>query len=108
MNNGILRSERMATSRWLCRQPVVPERTCHGGKQLVQFRRPYKTPRSGVDKEGLMRCRASKTDCDICPLKQQCCSKEPARKVLRSIHEGARNMARDITKTDAYVTASYA
>lgn len=55
-----------------------------------------------------MRCRASKTDCDVCPLKQQCCSKEPARKVLRSIHEGARNMARDITKTDAYVTASYA
>ena len=55
-----------------------------------------------------MRYRASKKDCDVCPLKQRCCPKEPARKVLRSIHEGARNMARDITKTDAYVTASYA
>jgi transposase len=82
--------------------------TCPGGKQLVQFRRTYKKPRSGVDAEGLMRYRASKKDCDICPLKQRCCPKEPARKVLRSIHEGARQMARDITKTDAYVTASYA
>lgn len=82
--------------------------TCPGGKQLVQFRRTYKVPRSGVDKEGLMRYCASKKDCDVCPLKQSCCPKEPARKILRSIHEGARQMARDITKTDAYVTASYA
>jgi hypothetical protein len=26
----------------------------------------------------------------------------PARKVLRSIHEGARDLAREIAKTDAY------
>jgi hypothetical protein len=82
--------------------------TCPGGKQLVQFRRVYKTPRSGVDAEGLMRYRASKKDCDSCRLKSRCCPNEPARKVLRSIHEGARQMARDITRTDAYVTASYA
>ncbi|MEO4041142.1 IS1182 family transposase [Hoeflea sp. CAU 1731] len=82
--------------------------TCPAGKQLVQFRRTYKTLRLGVDKEGLMRFRASKKDCEVCPLRQRCCPKEPARKILRSIHEGARNMARDITKTDAYVTASYA
>ena len=31
------------------------------------------------------------------------CPKEPARKVPRSIFEGARDMARDIAKTDAYV-----
>ena len=30
--------------------------TCPGGKQLVQFRRTDKRPRSGIDKEGLMRC----------------------------------------------------
>ena len=82
--------------------------TCPGNKQLVQFRRTYKKPRSGIDKEGLMRYRASKKDCDVCPLKPRCCPNEPARKILRSIHEGARQMARDITKTDAYVTASYA
>ena len=81
---------------------------CPAGKQLVQFRRTYKKPRSGIDKEGLKRYRASKKDCDICSLKQQCCPKEPGRKVMRSIHDGARQMARDITETDAYVTASYA
>ena len=82
--------------------------TCPGGKQLVQFRRSYKTPRSGVDAEGMKRYRASKKDCDVCPLKSRCCPKEPQRKILRSIYEHARDRARDITKTDAYVTASYA
>ena len=88
--------------------PGTDAYTCPGGGQLVQFRRTYTTPRSGVDAEGMMRYRASKKDCDLCPLKPQCCPKEPARKILRSIHEHARDRARDITKTDAYVTASYA
>jgi transposase len=88
--------------------PGTDAYTCPRGKQLVQFRRTYTTPRSGVDAEGMMRYRASKKDCDLCPLKPQCCPKEPARKILRSIHEHARDRARDITKTDAYVTASYA
>jgi Transposase DDE domain len=46
--------------------------------------------------------RASKYDCDVCRLKPRCCPKEPARKVPRNIHEGARDLARDIAKTDAY------
>lgn len=29
----------------------------------------------------------------------------PHRKILRSIHEGARDLARDIPSTDAYVTS---
>ena len=29
----------------------------------------------------------------------------PARKIMRSIHEGARDIARDIAMTDAYVTS---
>jgi transposase len=44
--------------------------------------------------------RASKYDCDVCALKPRCCPKAPARKVPRSIHEGARDMARDIAKTE--------
>jgi transposase len=47
--------------------------------------------------------RASKHDCDACELKPRCCPKMPARKVPRSIHEQARDVARDIAKTDAYV-----
>ncbi|MHC2298021.1 hypothetical protein ACVJBD_002227 [Rhizobium mongolense] len=45
--------------------------------------------------------RASKYDCEVCELKTRCCPEEQARKVPRSIHEGARGMARDIAKTDA-------
>jgi len=74
--------------------------TCPGGKTMVRFRREYATPRSGVDPEGMMRYRASKRDCDVCGLKPNCCPNAPARKILRSIHEGARDMARDILDTD--------
>ena len=49
--------------------------------------------------------RASKYDCDACQLKPRCCPNAPARKIPRAIHEGARNMARDIAKTDAYLTS---
>jgi hypothetical protein len=52
-----------------------------------------------------MRYRASKLDCESCSLKPQCCPKAPARKIPRSIHEGARDMARDIAKTEGYWTS---
>ncbi|WP_244642194.1 transposase, partial [Chelatococcus reniformis] len=79
--------------------------TCPGGKELHQYRRPFSIDREGVDPEGFIRYRASKFDCDACSLKPQCCPNTPARKILRSIHEGARDMARDIAQTDAYVTS---
>src|ERR1700704_4476400 len=53
----------------------------------------------------MTRYRASKLDCAGCSLKPQCCPNAPARKIPRSIHEGARDMARDIAKTEAYVTS---
>jgi transposase len=40
--------------------------------------------------------RASKHDCQSCTLKSRCCPTTPARKVPRSIHEGARDLARQI------------
>ena len=48
---------------------------------------------------------ASKHDCDACELKPRCCPKAPARKVPRSIHEGARDMARDIAKSEEGLTS---
>jgi hypothetical protein len=78
---------------------------CPGGKELRQYRRRFERPRLGVDPEGLMRYRASMLDCGICSLKQRCCPGQPARKVLRSIHEGARDMARDIARTEAYAAS---
>ena len=79
--------------------------TCPGGKELRQYRRPLSIGRDGVDPEGFRRYRASKFDCDACSLKPQCSPNTPARKILRSIHEGARDMARDIAQTDAYVVS---
>jgi hypothetical protein len=53
----------------------------------------------------MMRYRATTSDCRGCDLKQQCCPSQPQRKVLRSIHEGARDLARDLALTDAYLTS---
>ena len=79
--------------------------SCPGGKELRPRQKTYRTSRPLFDDDGMMRYRASKFDCEICPLKPRCCPKDPARKLLRSIHEGARDMARDIAATDAYVTS---
>jgi transposase len=80
--------------------------TCPGGKTLKPSRRDFAAPREvAVDKHGVIRYRASKKDCDACGLKAKCCPKTPERKIPRSIHEGARDLARDIAKTDAYVAS---
>jgi transposase len=66
---------------------------CPAGKML--------TTKGTLVNDGVtMLYRASKYDCEVCPLKPRCCPKDPARKVPRSIHEGARDMARDIARSD--------
>jgi len=49
-----------------------------------------------------MRYRAKKSDCDTCGLKDVCTPKEPQRKVLCSVYEPSRDIARNITKTIDY------
>src|SRR5271155_552561 len=78
---------------------------CPAGKELRQRQKIYQMPRPLVDRNGMMRYRASKLDCQGCSLKPQCCPNAPARKIPRSIHEGARDMARAIAKTEAYRTS---
>lgn len=78
---------------------------CPGGKILKQYRRNFKRPRSGVTKDRMRIYRASQSDCQGCALKERCCPKAPARKVPRSIHEGARDLAREIAKTEAYAAS---
>jgi hypothetical protein len=73
--------------------------TCPSGKTLGQFNRNYATPRSGADKDGFRKYRARQSDCGACGLKQQCCPDQPYRKVLRSIHEDARDVARAVNVT---------
>jgi transposase len=81
---------------------------CPAGKALRPRQKVYKKPMPLADVDGMVRYRASKTDCDVCHLKPSCCPKAPQRKIPRSIYEGARQLARDITETDAYVASSYA
>src|SRR5947208_14387649 len=79
--------------------------TCPGGKILQQYRRPFTMPRTGITKENTRLYRASKRDCEACPLKPHCCPNAPARKLTRSIYEGSRDLAREIAKTDEYQTS---
>jgi transposase len=78
---------------------------CPAGQTLQHYRRRFTMPRSGVMKDNSVRYRASKRDCAPCPLKLRCCPNAPARKLSRSIYEGARDLARDIAKTETYQTS---
>jgi transposase len=68
--------------------------TCPGGKPL--------TTRGTVVNDDLVLYRASKLDCTPCLLKSRCCSKEPVRKVPRSIFERSREVARALVGTELY------
>jgi transposase len=51
----------------------------------------------------MLRYRASKLDCDVCPLKMQCCPNMIARQVARDIHEDARDLARRLMGTKRFL-----
>ena len=85
-----------------------PERdryTCPAGKELVQFRRTYATPRTGVTAEGTRLYRASKRNCDVCDLKSRCCPNAAARKIPRDLNVNARDVARALASTPEYQAA---
>jgi hypothetical protein len=67
--------------------------------------RTFSKPRDGLTKDGTMIYFARKDDCDACALKPKCCPNAPARKIARSVHEAARDKARAIAKTEAYVVS---
>jgi transposase len=87
--------------------PEANEYTCPGGKKLKKYWRNIKE-RSGICKDGFIRYFARKADCSTCQLKAKCTPNMDARKIARHIHEDARDRAREITKTDAYVASHYA
>jgi hypothetical protein len=65
---------------------------CPGDKTLT-------TTGTRVNDDATILYRAAKHDCSGCVLKSRCCPNTPTRKVPRSIHEGARDMARTIAKS---------
>ncbi len=50
--------------------------------------------------------RASKFDCQGCPLKARCCPKSPARRVQRDVNEAARDHTRALMETEAYAASN--
>lgn len=78
------------------------EYRCPEGKALRSDWRPFTNPRTRITKNDTVIYRASQLDCAPCPLKARCCPNTPMRKIARSIHESARDVARRIAKTPQY------
>ena len=78
---------------------------CPEGHVLKQFRRNYSDPNRGPTGKGTAKYRALKLTCQACPSKQKCCPNADARSITREDHEDARQVARDLAKTDEYAIA---
>ena len=76
--------------------------TCPAGQKLKPYWRDMSRARPAFGKDGFKRYFARRQDCGACPIKSRCTPNQPARKIARSEHEGARQMARDIVKTEEY------
>lgn len=61
--------------------------------------------RSRVTKANTIIYRSSQADCAICPLKAKCSPNTPNRKIVLSIHEAARDVARRIAQTPEYLVS---
>lgn len=68
--------------------------TCPAGKLLTTTGR--------IRDDDMRPYSASKRDCDVCPLKGQCCPRDLSRKLLRNIYEESRDVARAIARTEAF------
>ncbi|MEM8970752.1 MAG: transposase [Pseudomonadota bacterium] len=81
---------------------------CPGGKELRPYWRNISKGRPEFGKDGFKKYFTRKRDCAGCPLKLRCTPNQATWKIARSRHEYARQKARDIARTDAYVASSYA
>ena len=75
---------------------------CPEGQALKQFRRNYSDPNRGPTGKGVAKYQALKLTCQSCPSKPKCCPNADARKITREENEDARQVARDIAKTEQY------
>lgn len=78
------------------------EYLCPEGHALRCDRRTFTVERDRVTKADTVIYRASQHDCAQCSRKQQCCPNTPMRKIARSVHEEARDVARQLTDTPQY------
>jgi transposase len=81
---------------------VNDEYTCPAGKQLKKYWTRGWQSRSNMEQGSTLRYHSLKKDCHGCALKEQCCPNTLRRKVTRSVHEAARDVARAVAKTPVY------
>jgi transposase len=67
---------------------------CPAGKVL--------TTTGHIGPDHAIRYQASLPDCRACALKSKCCPNMPARRIVRDVHEDARDIARALAKTEAF------
>jgi len=72
------------------------EYRCPQGHALLSDRRQFSKPRDRITKAGTILYSASQHDCTGCAMKQQCCPNMPNRRIMRSVHERSREVAREI------------
>lgn len=78
------------------------EYRCPAGNALRREWRSFKNPRTHITKADTIVYRSSKSDCSACPMKHRCCPNTSTRKIARSLHEDARDVARQIATTPEY------
>jgi transposase len=81
---------------------LANEYRCPQGHALLSDRRQFTQPRSRITKAGTILYSASQHDCIDCPMKQQCCPNMPNRRIMRSVHESSRDVARALAATPEY------
>jgi hypothetical protein len=69
--------------------------------------RAFKNERSHVTKANTVIFQSRQTDCVACPMKAKCCPNTAFRKIARSVHEAARNVARRIAATAQYLRSRH-
>ena len=100
-------------SRWQRHDGTIPasefqwdeqtnEYRCLAGHALRSEWRKFNKPRTHITKADTIIYRASQLACGGCALKSRCCPRQPMRKIARSLHEAARDVARSIGETHAY------
>lgn len=83
-------------------EPGADRYVCPAGNTLERNRRQFKKKRNDITKANTIIYRAGEPNCRSCTMKTQCCPNAPARKIRRSIHEEARDLARSLATTEAY------
>jgi hypothetical protein len=78
------------------------EYRCPQGHALRRQWRAFKNLRTHITKADTIIYRSSQADCASCPMKARCCPNTPIRKIARSVHESAREVARVIAESAAY------